>query len=195
MSGPFKAGFVTQPQADELNRLLAKVRALDGITTVPPLTIHRGPDGRPIIMGGVTAGEDGTDASILVVLTARSYAETFIEYSAVEVEASGDLTYAVRSGGEEFSPGGTPLYHERNLDLPPVHTTDGVPDFIHPLSVFRARQNPDGFWYFSGHPWVDLFRRTGDEGDVGETAYHRFNDADEGVNWVDGIEVELIEAE
>ena len=111
------------------------------------------------------------------------------------MQASGDLTYAVRSGGQTFSPGTTPLYHERNLDLPPVHTTDGVPDFIHPLSVVRVRQNPDGFWFFGRHPWEDLARVTADDDADGVVAYHRYNSADEGVSWADGMELRFIEAE
>jgi hypothetical protein len=88
----------------------------------------------------------GASTSVLVVLTGRDYSGDFISYSTVEVEATGSVTYAVKSGGREFSPGGTALYHERNLDLPPVHATAGVPDFVNSLSVVRAHEGPDGKW-------------------------------------------------
>lgn len=144
------------------------------------------------------AGDGGDDASILVVLSDWDTSGTFVKYSAVEVEASGSVTYAVRSGGRTFSHASDPLYSERNLRVPPTgESAPGVPNFIHEWSVVRARQGPDGFWYFGDEPVIELFRRTGVNGTIGEVAYVRQNDdPDPGPpTWVDGVEVELIEAE
>jgi hypothetical protein len=198
-NGPFKSGFITQPQADALNRLAAKVAALDGITTVPPLTIQRGPGGRPIIAGGVT-GSDGTDTTFLVLLTERDFTGTFVKYAAVEVEASGSVTYAVRSGGRTFGfgEGETPLYQQRNM-LHPVVGVDGggAPNYVKKGSVVRVWTGPDGIHFFKALPPVVPLRRTGNEGTVGEDAYIRENRNDNpgAPTWVDGDAVEVVPVE
>ena len=137
----------------------------------------------------------GSDTSFLVLLTEVVWSATFRQYSAVEVEASGTLTYAVKSGGRTFSPGTTPLYHERNEPYPVVGLSAGSPRFVHHLSVVRARQHPSGFWYFGEPPWVDIFRRDGTSDADGEVAFNRYNSANTGLTWADGVEVRLIEAE
>lgn len=137
----------------------------------------------------------GGDSTFLVLLTEKSYAATFIKYSAVEVEASGSLTYAVKAGGRTFSTAGTPLYHEEDISWPVVGLTAGSPRFVKKHSVVRVFYNPNGFWYFKGHPWRGIFRRTGTTDADGEQAYHRINTANTGLTWGDRTEVRLIEAE
>ena len=136
----------------------------------------------------------GGDSSFLVVLTLKTYGGAFIKYDAVEVEASGSITYAVKSGGQEFTAGTTPIYHERNLDLPVVLATDGVPDFIHRFSVVRVWQGPDGFYWMNDEPHIDIVRRSGSSDGDGEVVYHRYYDQNTDT-WEDGEEYRLIEAE
>jgi hypothetical protein len=58
-SGPFRPGYVTQAQADELNRLWGKVAALDGIAGVPPVQVYRGPNGQPVLSLTAGGGREG----------------------------------------------------------------------------------------------------------------------------------------
>lgn len=150
----------------------------------------------------VTGGGGGSEASFLVLLTEVQWVGAFRQYSAVEVEALGELLYAIPEGGRTFGPAGTPLYHERNQPYPVVGVYEGSgtgeagePRFIHHWSVVRVRQGPDGYWYFGEHPYHDIVRRTGDSDADGEVAYVRYNAASVGVDWQDGDEVRLIEAE
>lgn len=156
---------------------------------------------RPPLSNGAAKGlcrEGGTagDTSILVLLTEVQWTGAFREYSAVEVEASGDITYAVKSGGQTFDKTSNPLYQERNDSYPVVGLDgSGNPRFVHHWSVVRARQNPNGFWYFGARPWKGIVRRTGSSDADGEQAYVRYNSASIGITWADGDETRLIEAE
>lgn len=147
--------------------------------------------------GREEGGGGGGGSAFLALLTVKTYGGAFIKYDAVEVEASGSLTYAVKAGGRTFSATGTPLYHERNLDLPVVGVTAGAPNFVHRLSVVRVFEGPDGLWYFKAHPWTDLFRRTGSSDADGEIAYHRYNSSSVPgtITWADGQQVRLVQAE
>jgi hypothetical protein len=153
----------------------------------------------PNVYGGPKGGTGSGEESFLVLLTEKSFAATFIEYAAVEVEASGDLAYAVKSGGRtfHFDEGEEPLYEENDLNRPVVGV-DGsdVPNFVDEWSVVRVRQHPDGYWFFSGGPVHGIFRRTGSSNADGELSYHRINtNSGPGVTWADRREVRAIEAE
>jgi hypothetical protein len=142
----------------------------------------------------------GADTTFLVLLTERDFTGTFVKYAAVEVEATGSVTYAVKSGGRTFGfgEGETPLYQQRNM-LHPVVGVDGggAPNFVKKGSVVRVWTGPDGIHFFKALAPVVPLRRTGNEGTVGETAYIRENRNDDpgAPTWVDGDEVEVVPVE
>jgi len=142
----------------------------------------------------------GGDSTFLVLLTERDFTGTFVKYAAVEVEASGSVTYAVRSGGRTFGfgEGETPLYQQRNM-LHPVVGVDGggAPNYVKKGSVVRVWTGPDGIHFFKALPPVVPLRRTGNEGTVGEDAYIRENRNDNpgAPTWVDGDAVEVVPVE
>lgn len=146
------------------------------------------------------AGGGGSDTTFLVVLTRRDYTGTFVKYAAVEVEATGSVTYAVRSGGRTFGfgEGQTPLYQQRNMNHPVVgESAPGVPNFVKKGSVVRVWIGPDGIYFFKALAPVAPLRRTGDEGTVGEDAFIRENrnDSPGAPTWEDGDAVEVVPVE
>jgi hypothetical protein len=100
-SGPFRPGIVTDAQAAELNRLFAKVGALDRIATIPPVTIQRGPGGQPMIgLAGEVGGGDGTSItpnSDSITITERTYA--CVAGSLVETATTYTITVAIDAEG------------------------------------------------------------------------------------------------
>ena len=66
----FRPGFLTAADAAELNRLLARVRSLEGTSYAPPLVASGAAGGvRVVMLGGGLAGRDGTGL-VLVLVTA-----------------------------------------------------------------------------------------------------------------------------
>lgn len=148
----------------------------------------------------VTPGGGGGDPTFLVLLTERDFSGTFVKYAAVEVEASGSVAYAVKSGGRTFGfgAGQTPLYQQRNMPHPVVGVDgSGDPNFVKKGSVVRVWLGPDGIYFFKALAPVVPLRRTGDAGTVGETAFVRENRSDDpgAPTWVDGDEVEVVPVE